>query len=562
MNLKPLKLVLSMALIGSVVIGSFALVNTQVDAQAAGNKTTGGESVVPAAPVIQGRVSLPDFAELVERNGAAVVNISVETRGKNDPRALGAEDDEDNPEEEFLRKFFQFPRPDRNDPRIPRSEPKGEPKGEPKAEDKWGEGAPSAPNPRATPRSQRERAQQEREPLRQTQEGSGFIMSGDGYILTNAHVIDGAEVIYVTLTDKRQFRAKVIGTDRRTDIAVLKVEAAGLPAVRVGDPSKVRPGEWVLAIGSPFGFDNSVTAGIVSAKARDTRAGGGPRDNFGDLVSFIQTDVAVNPGNSGGPLFNTRGEVIGINSQIFSRTGAYAGISFSIPIDVAINIYDQIRTTGKVVRGRIGVQIGNVSRTAAEGLGLRAGQGASVNGVMPDAPAAAAGVKVGDVILKVNGKPVESSSDVSRLVGDTKPGSKIAVTILREGKERDLPITVAELKEEPPVAAKAAPGKEKPKAKVSAKDERIGVVVADISSELKKKADVTNGVVVEDVAGGARTGLEAGDIIVQFNGQPVSDAKQFRELAAKVDLKKGIALLVKSPRARDALQLRSFRVDE
>jgi serine protease Do len=549
MNLKPLKVVASLIAIGAVAVSGGALMNTKVDAQnATAVVATNTAATTPAALTM----TTPNFAELVDRYGPAVVNISVETRGGQRQSVMGADDDDEEgsgtEQEEFFRRFFQLPRPDRN----------AEPKGDSRGEDRWGiEPGQRQPQQRAQPR--RAQPDKDREPLRTTQEGSGFIVSNDGYLISNAHVVDGAEVVYVTLTDRRQFRAKVVGADKRTDIAILKIDGTNLPTVQMGDVTKLRTGEWVVAIGSPYGFENSVTAGIVSAKNRDSRNGAG---QFGELVPFIQTDVAVNPGNSGGPLFNTRGEVVGVNSQIYSRTGAYAGISFSIPIDVAMDVYKQIREAGKVVRSRIGVQIGSVPRAAAEGLGLKAGQGASVGSVMEDMPAAAAGIKAGDIILKINGRTVESSSDVSRTIASVKPGSKINLTIMREGKEREMAVTVAELKDPQSASAKTEPAEAKPKAKISAKDERLGVVVADLSAELKKKANVNNGVVVEDVAGGARTALEVGDIIVQVNGQPVTSAMQFKEVATKTDINRGIAMLVKSPRNKESLQLRSYRVEQ
>jgi serine protease Do len=265
--------------------------------------------------------------------------------------------------------------------------------------------------------------------------GSGFIVGADGYVMTNAHVVEGADEITVTLQDRREFKGKLIGTDRRTDVALVKIEATGLPAVRVGDSAKLRVGEWVIAIGSPFGLENTVTAGIVSAKGRET----------GEYLPFIQTDVAVNPGNSGGPLINMRGEVVGINSQIFTTSGAFAGISFAIPIDEAMNVQEQLRTTGRVIRGRIGVGIEAVSREVAEAIGLGKPQGALVNTVEKDGPAAKAGVEPGDVILRFDGRPIDRSTDLPRIVGGTKPGSTVSMTVFRKGHQRELKVTVVEL---------------------------------------------------------------------------------------------------------------------
>ena len=327
--------------------------------------------VVPIAAAAQ----LPDFTELVEKQGPAVVNISTTQAARNPLLPQGPSPQEDDPFYEFFRRFMPQPGP----------------------------GAPRE--------------------FQSQSLGSGFIISQDGYILTNAHVVETADEITVKLTDKREFKAKVIGADRRTDIALIKIDATGLPAVKVGDPGRLRVGEWVLAIGSPFGFENTVTAGIVSAKGRSL-----PQENY---VPFIQTDVAVNPGNSGGPLFNLRGEVVGINSQIYSRTGGFMGLSFAIPIDVANDIAQQLRTTGKVSRGRIGVVIQPVTKELADGFGLPRPQGALVNSVEKGGPAEKAGVEPGDVILRFDGKPVASSEDLPRIVGATKPGSKVTMQLWR-----------------------------------------------------------------------------------------------------------------------------------
>ena len=263
--------------------------------------------------------------------------------------------------------------------------------------------------------------------------GSGFILTPDGYVMTNHHVVDEADEIIVTLSDKREFKAKLIGADERTDVAVLKIDASGLPAVKIGDASRVRVGEWVMAIGSPFGLESTVTAGIVSAKQRDT----------GSYLPFIQTDVAVNPGNSGGPLINLRGEVVGINSQIYSRSGGFMGISFAIPIDEAMKVSEQLRATGHVTRGRIGVQIGEVSREVAESIGLGKAQGALVSHVQSGSPAEKAGVRAGDIITRFDGQPIEKVSDLPRMVGNAKPGTRGTVTVFRQGKSLDLNLTVA-----------------------------------------------------------------------------------------------------------------------
>src|SRR5947209_4654479 len=339
------------------------------------------------------QAQLPDFTRLVEEQGNAVVNISTTQavrRSAAVPQVPGMEDED---VLEFFRRF------------IPRQPPGQGPQG-------------PGPGPRPESRSL----------------GSGFIISQDGYVLTNAHVVEGADEINVKLNDKREFKAKVIGSDKRTDIALIKIDATGLPAVKFGDPNKLKVGEWVIAIGSPFGFENSVTAGIVSAKGRSL-----PQENF---VPFIQTDVAVNPGNSGGPLFNLRGEVVGINSAIYSRTGGFMGLSFAIPIDVANEVVQQLKSGGRVIRGRIGVVIQPVTRELADGFGLPKAQGALVNSVEKGGPAEKAGVEPGDVILRFDGKVVGSSEDLPRMVGATKPGSRVPMRIWRNKAARDVQVIV------------------------------------------------------------------------------------------------------------------------
>ncbi|MFZ2541025.1 MAG: Do family serine endopeptidase, partial [Gallionella sp.] len=329
---------------------------------------------------------LPDFTELVEKQGAVVVNIST----------------------------TQIVRNDQTFPNIPESDPFYE------------------FFKRFSPQMPRERESQSL--------GSGFFISADGYIMTNAHVVDRADKVTVRLTDKREFHAQVIGADKRTDVALLKIEASGLPIITKGDPSKLKVGEWVVAIGSPFGFDSSVTAGIVSAKGRTL-----PRDNF---VPFIQTDVAINPGNSGGPLFNMSGEVVGINSQIYTRSGGSMGLSFAIPIDVAMQVVDQLRTSGKVTRGRIGVTIQELTRELAESFGLKTPSGALISSVEKNAPADKAGIEVSDVILKFDGKPVDSSNDLPRLVAATKPGSKVVVELWRKGANKQVTVKIDQMPED------------------------------------------------------------------------------------------------------------------
>jgi serine protease Do len=350
-------------------------------------------------------------------------------------------------------------------------------------------------------------------------------------------VVENADEINVRLSDKREFKAKLIGADTRSDVAVVKIEAKSLQTVKIGDTSKLRVGEWVVAIGSPFGFANTVTAGIVSAKSRENLSG----DPNLDAVPFIQTDVAVNPGNSGGPLLNMRGEVIGINSQIFSRTGAFAGISFAIPIDYAYNVADQIIKTGHVTRGRIGVGIQNVNRDLAESLGLSGTQGAAVSNVEEGSPAAKAGLEVGDVITKIDGKAVEGSADLSRTIRAMKPGTKANLMVFRGGKTRELTITVAEFKDEE--AAKTAEVKGK---KDKPKTGKLGLAVGELTAEQKKALKVASGVVVEAAEGAALSqGIGPGDVILRVNNTDTPNVKAFNDAVAKLDPKKPVALLVK-----------------
>src|ERR1700744_2432355 len=352
-------------------------------------------SAAPAA-------NLPDFTDLVDKVGPAVVNIRTTTRVSNGGARGGLPPGMDDGDmSEFFRRFFGIPMP--QSPQSP---------GVPRGGDNGGSGGSQD-----TPDNN--------DPEQNSGVGSGFILSADGYVMTNAHVVDDADTIYVTLTDKREFKAKLIGVDDRTAVAVGKINAANLPTITIGDSNKVRVGEWVVAIGSPFGLENTVTAGIVSAKGRDT----------GDYLPFIQTDVAVNPGNSGGPLINMQGEVIGINSQIYSRTGGFMGISFAIPIDEAMRVADQLKTSGKVVRGRIAVAIGEVTKDVADSLGLLKAQGALVSSVEPGGPADKAGVQPGDIILKFNGHSVDTATDLPRMGGDTKPGTKATITGGRKGQK-------------------------------------------------------------------------------------------------------------------------------
>ena len=437
---------------------------------------------------------LPDFADLADRAGPAVVGVRTTARAGAGQSALPFPDiDENDPMFEFFRRFFPNP--------------------------------PQQPQPRQGP--------QQPAPRRDVPRGlgSGFILSPDGYIMTNAHVVRGADDITVTTSDRREFKAKVIGADTRTDVALLKVDATGLPAVRMGDPNKLRVGEWVIAIGSPFGLENTVTAGIVSAKSRDT----------GDFLPFIQTDVAVNPGNSGGPLINMRGEVVGINSQIFTTSGAFNGISFAIPIDEANNVQQQLRTSGRVIRGRIGVGIEAVSREVALAVGLSKPQGAVVNNVDKEGPAQKAGVEAGDIILRFDGKPIDRASDLPRFVGGTKPGSTVNMTVYRKGNQRELPITVVEL---PAERIASARGQDAPKPTAAANV--LGLAVTDIAADKLKELGLRGGVQVEGAEGlAAASGVRTGDLILQLNNADVQNTRQFSEAVAKLDAKRDVAVLVR-----------------
>src|SRR5450830_298438 len=406
--------------------------------------------------------------------------------------------------QEFFRRFFGVPMPRQQQP-----------------------GTPNTPN---APRNKGKggNAQSQEEVPRGV--GSGFIISADGYIMTNAHVVDGASDVYVTLTDKREFKAKVIGSDTRTDVALLKIDGTNLPRLSMGDSDRIRAGEWVLAIGSPFGLENTVTAGIISAKARDT----------GDYLPLIQTDVAVNPGNSGGPLINLKGEVIGINSQIYSRSGGFMGISFAVPIDEALRVSDQLKASGRVTRGRIGVQIGEVTKDVAESLGLAKAQGAMVQSVEPGGPADKGGLEAGDIILKFNGATIEKPSDLPRMVGNIKPGSRATVNVWRKGSARDVSLTVVELEADKPAKV------EEKKPKQEAVPNSLGLIVSDLSDAQKKELKVENGVLVESAVGvAAAAGLRAGDVVQRLNDIDIKDAKQFNGLVAKLDPKKRAAVLVR-----------------
>jgi serine protease Do len=344
-------------------------------------------------------------------------------------------------------------------------------------------------------------------------------------------VVEGADEVIVTLTDKREFKAKIIGSDKRSDVAVVKIEATGLPAVRIGDINRLKVGEWVMAIGSPFGLENTVTAGIVSAKQRDT----------GDYLPFIQTDVAINPGNSGGPLINMRGEVVGINSQIYSRSGGFQGISFAIPIDEATRVSDQLRATGRVTRGRIGVQIEQVSKEVAESIGLGKPQGALVRGVESGAPAEKAGIEAGDIITRFDGKQIEKSSDLPRLVGNVKPGTRAVVTVFRRGALKDFTVVIAEIEPEKP-ARKVSALEAKPP--VAGPAQVLGLVVSELPDAQKKELKLKGGVKVDSVDGAAaRAGIREGDVIIAVANSEVTSVKEFDVAVAKADKSKAVNVL-------------------
>ncbi len=433
---------------------------------------------------------LPDFTELAEKQGPAVVNIST-TQVMRGNQGMPFPFDESDPALEFFKRF------------IPRG--------------------PGGNTPREF----------ENKSL-----GSGFIVSQDGYLLTNAHVVDGADEVTVRLTDKREFKAKIIGADKRTDIALLKIEASGLPAVKMGEPGQLKVGEWVVAIGSPFGFDNSVTAGIVSAKGRSL-----PQENY---VPFIQTDVAINPGNSGGPLFNMRGEVVGINSQIYSRSGGYMGVSFAIPIDVAMEIQNQLRVSGKVSRGRLGVVIQEVSKELAESLALGKPMGAVVNAVEKGGPADKAGLEPGDVILKFDGKPINASADLPRMVGATKPGTRSTLQVWRKGATRDIAVTVGEMSDEKTASSRPSRGSKPAEQQAN----RLGLVVSELTAEQKRELKMSSGLLIQDVRGtSARADLRAGDIIIALISKgattEVATVEQFNKLLAQFEKGSNITLLIR-----------------
>ena len=436
----------------------------------------------PSTPASAAPAGLPDFAQIAERHGAAVVNISVSgTRKVSDNGAGGMPGiDPRDPFYEFFRRF----------------------------QGGGGQGGGTV-----------------EQPVRG--QGSGFIVSSDGIILTNAHVVRDASEVTVKLTDRREFQAKVLGADPKTDVAVLRIEAKGLPTLPMGSAKALRAGEWVLAIGSPYGFENSVTAGVVSAKGRAL-----PDDS---MVPFIQTDVAVNPGNSGGPLFNARGEVVGINSQIYSQSGGYQGLSFAIPIEIATQVKDQIVATGRARHARLGVTVQEVNQALADSFKLERPEGALVSGIEPDGPAAKAGLKSGDVILSFNGQPIVGSADLPALIGQAAPGEKISLEVVRQGQRETVSAQLGDAgaKKGEPVQAEAG----------GAAQGKLGLALRPLQPQEKREAGVDGGLVVEDVAGAAaRAGVQPGDVLMAVNGTPVSNVAQVRAVVGKSD--KSVALLI------------------
>ena len=477
MNLKSKLVSTSTAL--ALVAGGWGLANVEWSTLAHAKP----EDNPAAAAVPRGAAGIPDFTALVRSQGQAVVNIQVERAGPA-PSQGAVPPNQSGP--------MPFPFP--FDPQNP--------------------GAPNQ-GPREA-------------------QGSGFIITPDGFVLTNAHVVSGGGDITVKLTDKREYKARLIGTDPRTDVAVLKLDASDLPFVKLGNPDQTQVGEWVAAIGSPFGFENTISAGILSAKGRSL-----PSETY---VPYLQTDVAVNPGNSGGPLFNLNGEVIGINSQIYSRTGGYMGLSFAIPIDIAMDVANQLRETGKVIRGRLGVQIQGLTQDLARSFGLPKPSGALVSSVEKDSPAQRGGVEPGDVILQYNGATVDDSKDLPVLVAHSKPGSDATVKIWRGGKEQTLTLKVGELQPEK-VAAAVAPQ--------SAQTGKLGLAVQDLPAERRQELDIKGGVVVGAVQGpAARAGIQPGDVVIAVNGEPVESAKQFRGLVDKASGDRPLALLIQRGEAR------------
>ncbi|MBN8884674.1 MAG: Do family serine endopeptidase [Rudaea sp.] len=439
---------------------------------------------------------LPDFTQLVEKTGPSVVNITA-TQGDGNAQQQSDADDQDGGDlqnvppgmQDFFRRFF-------------------------------GPNGPRGGGPRGGGESH----------------GSGFVISADGYILTNNHVVDGAEKVIVRLSDRRELDAKVVGTDKDSDVALLKVNASGLPAVNIGDSSKLKPGQWVVAIGSPFGFDHTVTHGVVSYVGRGGRA---PGEQY---VPFIQTDVPINPGNSGGPLFNLDGQVVGINSQIYSNSGGYMGVSFAVPINMAMNTVEQLKTTGKVSRGMLGVNIQRVGRDEAKALGLPQVSGALVTNVNPGSGAEKAGIQPQDVILAYNDKAIDQWSDLPLLVGSTKPGTKASLKVYRDGKTLDMPVTIGELSSDKPTKTASLGGSAKPQ------NNPLGILVEDISAEDRKTLGLKdqNGVAIQQAGPVAqRGGLQRGDIVLKVGRSYVKNVAEFDNAVKDVKPGDSVMLLVR-----------------
>ncbi len=436
---------------------------------------------------------LPDFTELAEKQGPTVVNIST-TQTVHGGNQSGISPFSGGPDDEALGELFRrFGIP----------------------------GVPGMPDGPGAPQQD----------YKTQALGSGFVISSDGYILTNAHMVNNADEIIVKLFDKREFKAKVIGIDRRTDVALVKIDATGLPKVTVGDPNVLKVGEWVAAIGSPFGLENTMTAGIVSAKGRAL-----PQENF---VPFIQTDAAINPGNSGGPLFNLKGEVVGINSQIFSRSGGSVGLSFAIPIDVAIDVSNQLKASGKVTRGWLGIGIQEITKELAESFGMKNTNGALVAGVEKGSPAEKGGLEAGDVITKFDGKAILTSSDLPHVVGATKPGKEVPVEVLRKGATRTLNLAVGLMPTDKDETASAANGPAR------AEPNRIGLLLKELTPQQKKKLNGKSGLLVIDAQGAAaQAGIRRGDVILGVNNTDVQSLEQFNKLITATPSGKTLALLV------------------
>lgn len=433
---------------------------------------------------------LPDFTELAEKQGPAVVNISITSVVHGGGIGFPGMPNDENLQE-FLRRF----------------------------------GIPGMPGMPGVP------GQEGGQDYKTQSLGSGFIISSDGYILTNAHVVNEADEVLVKLSDKREFKAKIIGTDKRTDVALIKIEASNLPKVVIGDPNALKVGEWVAAIGSPFGLENTMTAGIVSAKGRAL-----PQENY---VPFIQTDVAINPGNSGGPLFNLRGEVVGVNSQIYSKSGGSMGLSFSIPIDVAIDISNQLKASGRISRGWLGIGIQEVTKDLAESFGLKQTSGALIAGVEKNSPAEKGGLEPGDIILKFDGKPIVTSSDLPRIVASTKPGKVVPVEITRKGSSKTLQLGVGEM----PSEQGEAPAVSKEPARPEAN--KIGLTLRELTPQQKKKLNGKNGLlVIESTGAAAQAGIRRGDVILGLNNSESQSVDVFNKQINAVSSGKTVAVLV------------------